>query len=451
MVEHVSEGDVSEEDVSAGDVSTGDVSAGDVSAGDRAVPILSALSDRPHPVSKILLVGVEILLALLLGLSLIALGLGGGAWILGGIGAGALAFALYRRRLHPLAQTNRSARRFGQILIGLTAGLAVQQRDLATLLPQVPLFVVLSLFLLGSGVGVAYLYRRLQQLDWVTAVLATTPGNIGVMASIAADYGKNPALVSLVQLLRFTAVIFVVPLLIHPGDGGAAGLSAGSPLSGVTATLASWVQELAQSQIQDWLLLSLILGLVAAVIPLGRALKIPVAAFFCAIIVGLVFNGLLQVGLSVLLPVLPIDLVKDWHLDVMTDATMSFQLPTVVNVLGQILLGITIGEYWISNPRLDRKTIVYASVPVLLTFVTGLGAAAIAHQVTDWDWLTCLLVTAPGGSPEMIWLAAALDRNVEIVTAGHLLRILLINLLLPGLMAVATIWDGGDRGIAPTT
>ncbi len=357
-----------------------------------------------------LLVTLETILALALGWGLSSAGLSGGAWILGGIGAGALVFALYHRLGYPPIQPNRSARKLGQILVGLTAGLAIHYPDLVTLLPQFPVLILLSLFLLGSSCILSYFYAQFQQTDLVTAVLATTPGNIGIMASIAADYGKNPALVSLVQLLRFTTVTLGVPLLVP----GASPQGPSVDWQGIAA-------EFLNHTVQDLLLLARVLGVTFAVIPLGTALKIPVATFFCAILVGLFFNGFLTI--------LPFDMPGE------------FRLPSAVNILGQILLGITIGEYWSSNPPLDAKTIARSTLPVALTFGTGFATAAIAHQFTDWDWVTCLLVTAPGGSPEMIWLATAIGHDVEIVTTGHLIRIMLINLLLPGLVSLALIWD----------
>jgi uncharacterized protein len=66
-----------------------------------------------------------------------------------------------------------------------------------------------------------------------------------------------------------------------------------------------------------------------------------------------------------------------------------------------------------------------------LTLGAGAGASLIAMQLTNWDCLTCLLVTAPGGSAEMILVALALDHNVDIVTGGHLVRLIAINCSLP--------------------
>ena len=73
----------------------------------------------------------------------------------------------------------------------------------------------------------------------------------------------------------------------------------------------------------------------------------------------------------------------------------------------------------------------YALIPVAMTIGAGFIAAVIALVLTPWDWLTCMLVTAPGGAPEMILVSLALEHNVEIVTAGHLVRLMAINGSLP--------------------
>jgi len=131
-------------------------------------------------------------------------------------------------------------------------------------------------------------------------------------------------------------------------------------------------------------------------------------------------------------------------------ATADFSLPPLFNLVGQILLGITIGEYWGMNPNLSRATVARATVPVMITFVAGLLLAGIARLVTSWDWLTCLLVTAPGGSPEMIWIALSLNHDVEIVTAGHLLRLVAINALLPAMIVIGQYFEQrGFNGSLP--
>lgn len=389
----------------------------------------STLFLKPDAIAQSLvpaaLVVMELAIAIVVGIGLAVLGADGGAWILGGIAAGAIVFRLhYAHASRPVAP-NRSARKVGQLLIGLAVGFSIQHSDVTALSKQLPLFAVVIVCLLVSGGAIGLLYARFESIDALTAMLATVPGNIGVMASIAVDYGKNAPLVSLVQLLRFTVVTLLIPLLVN-------GLTPFSQPHDLQSTLRQLTPNWAAVEPMDCLRLGLVFAIATLAIYLGSKLRVPVAAFLCSIVVGMGFNSLLA-----LLPPL---------------TAVDFGLPPLFNLVGQILLGITIGEYWGMNPNLSRATAARAMVPVLLIFLVGLLSAALARLLTDWDWLTCLLVTAPGGSPEMIWIALSLNHDVEIVTAGHLLRLVAINALIPGIIVLGHYFERhGFPGAVPST
>jgi len=136
--------------------------------------------------------------------------------------------------------------------------------------------------------------------------------------------------------------------------------------------------------------------------------------------------GLAADNASLLIPILtPIDL----------------QLPLAFSLVGQVLLGITIGEYWGINPPLRPAIVGRAVIPISLMFVAAFAIASIIHFLTAWQWLTCLLIAAPGGSPEMIWIALTLHQDTEIITAGHVIRLITINLALPFLISLANYVD----------
>jgi membrane AbrB-like protein len=383
-------------------------------------PIEAIAADLESSLSvKALRAIAEVLLAGLIGLALMALGLSGGAWILGGVGAGALVFYGDRTWFHRPALPNKTLRKMGQVLIGLAIGFSIRQSTLSSLSAQIPVLLLLGLTLLASGGLIGYFYSRLEKVDLLTGVLATTPGNIGVMASIAADYSKNTAFVSLVQLLRFTTIIFVIPLVArvpHTTD--------------LSSTLSALLPNAHWLTLGNLLELAAVLAAAILAAQLGTRLKIPVATFFCPILVGLGFEPLGVAGWF-----------ADWVAGLPSGAESSFSLPPLLKVVGQILLGTTIGEYWANSPRITLNTLARAVVPVTLTFSAGLLTAAIAKALTPWDWLTCLLIAAPGGSPEMIWIAVSLQHDVELVTASHLVRLLVINLSLPGLIWLTCALD----------
>lgn len=350
-------------------------------------------------VKQAIVLALEMLLALPLCLLLAKFYIGGIAWIFGGIAAGTVVLQGCRVFYKYSPQPNRTARKVGMALVGLTIGASNAHANLASVVSSIPIFIFLSLFLLLSGSGIGYIYSRVSKTNLLTAMLATVPGGVGVMAAIAADYNKNVSLVALIQAIRVTSVVVLIPFIART--------SVGNYYPQRLSINSAWLNFDA-SQLELLLLVLLITGLV--VYP-AILFKIPAGDFFGALLIGISFNPLLN-----------------W-LPFVGD--ISFSPPPLINFLGQMLLGITIGEYWGDKPNFTKRTIGYALMCVVMTLASGAIAAILAMQLTSWDWLTCLLVTAPGGSAEMILVSLALNHNVEIVTTGHLVRLIAINSSLP--------------------
>ncbi|MDF5720112.1 MAG: AbrB family transcriptional regulator [Rhizonema sp. PD37] len=348
----------------------------------------------------LIILGLEMFLALPLGLLLSQLHIGGVTWLFGGIMSGAIILQSYRIFYKHCLLPNRSVRKIGMALVGLNVGFSVARGNLASVASSAPVFIFLTFFILICGTIIGYIYSRLIKTNLLTAMLATVPGGVGLMSAIAADYGRDVTLVALVQALRVTTVVLLIPSIAR--------VSTGTYINLQTSHIQDTLLSLAPSQF-GFLLLALVLGGLGAYLA-GRA-KIPAGDFFGALIVGIAFNP-----------------VVNW-LPVPGD--VNFIPPPLINLIGQMLLGITIGEYWGKKPTFRGQTIAYTLMSVALTLVAGAIAAVLAMQLTSWDWLTCMLVTAPGGSAEMILVALALDHNVEIVTAGHLMRLIAINSSLP--------------------
>ncbi|HAZ48107.1 MAG TPA: AbrB family transcriptional regulator [Cyanobacteria bacterium UBA11369] len=347
----------------------------------------------------IAIVVLELLLAIPLGIAITKLSIGGVAWLFGGIASGALVYKSYQIFYGITPKPNKKARQIGQTLVGLSIGFAIASSNLAAITTQLPVLVFLTFFSLVTGTFIGYLYSQISKVNLFNAMLATAPGGVGIMSSIAADYGRNVSQVALVQSLRVTTVVLTIPFVARLLSGDSMGASVGiSP-------------SLFNIDIQGLPLLVLALAIASLGVRVATLLKIPAAPFFGALIVGIIFNPMLNT------------------LPFVTD--LDFTPPKLVNLIGQVLLGVAVGEHWGNQPYLSKKAVGYALIPVGLIIGAGLIAAAIAHQLTSWDWLTCILVTAPGGAPEMILVSLALDRNVEIVTAGHLVRLMGLNASLP--------------------
>jgi len=379
--------------------------------------IRSASSTRlRHFRQSIGVLGIELLLATGLAGLLRYLWNGGMVWIVTGMLSGAIVFYVSRAYQIPV-QRHVAARQIGQAFVGMAIGFSITDSDWLAIAGKLPVFILLTLFLLLSGVAIGYVYSRLSRTNLLTSMLATVPGGVGIMSSIAADYNRDVSLVSLVQIIRVTSVIVLLPPIARASVrvGHTPAISAPAASAPVASVPATNLASLISLQIAPLGLLLLALLLTIGLTGLARRCKIPAAPFMGSIVAGLVFQPLLR-----LVPIAPLSI-----------AAINFSPPPLVNTLGQLLLGITIGEYWGHNPIVGRRAIGFAFVSVSLTLSAGFLASLLAMQLTQWDWLTCLLVTAPGGAPEMILVALSLDHQVEAVTTGHLVRLITINATLP--------------------
>ncbi|MFB2924053.1 AbrB family transcriptional regulator [Aerosakkonema funiforme] len=349
---------------------------------------------------KLIIICLELIFALPVGVAFARFRIGGVAWIFGGIVAGGLVLTAYSILSKETAEPNQKIRKIGQALVGLVIGFTIAHGDTAELYSKLPIFVFVALFLMASGSAIGYIYSRISNTNILTAMLATTPGGIGIMSSIAADYEKNAAQVALVQIIRVTTVVFLIPVLARILTDN----SINTAVS-VFPNLAFSFEPLNLSLLVSSLTLTFVS------VRINSILKVPAPFFFGALIVGVTFNY--AIGLFPFL------------------ANVDFTPPFLIRLIGQIFLGISIGEYWGSKPNLNKKTIAYALIPVIMTISVGFIAAGITTFLTPWDWLTCMLVTAPGGSAEMILVSLALGHHVEIVTAGHLVRLIVIHASLP--------------------
>ena len=104
-------------------------------------------------------------------------------------------------------------------------------------------------------------------------------------------------------------------------------------------------------------------------------------------------------------------------------ATVAPADPSVRRWL-QIAVGITLGSRvrpeTLPNVRRASRA---AFLVVLVTLVGAVGGAGLLRWADGLDWGTALLAATPGGMPEMILIALALDRPVDLVTTVQLVRV----------------------------
>jgi membrane AbrB-like protein len=316
-------------------------------------------------------------------------------WVLGGLAAGWIVTAVFRRRQLAHAP-NATTRKTGQVLVGVSLGPVLAAQSMEEALPYLGLLLGAVLIAFVGSVVVARVYSRAAEVDRMTAGLATLPGGIGVMASVAAETGGRPTLVALVQGARVAVVVSIVPLILL--IGGAPTVDHGD------------VPPLLPVDGEGYLVWALLLvgGFLAAAV--ATRLKVPVASLLGPMILGLV--AALVVGALV-------------------DGADPLGVPYLHSVVGQALLGVTVGEYLAQDARVSRRAAVGGMAGVVATMVLSLVVAVVLAALTPWSFLTCVLMTAPGGAPEMIVLAAASPSELHLVVVAQMSRQIAVNLLMP--------------------
>lgn len=278
-------------------------------------------------------------------------------------------------------------RKIGQAVAAAAIGLAFSPEIIETLAGYLDVMILTAAASMLASIGIAKLTSTFAKTSFETAYFSSLPGGVAEMSVLAERYGGDVALVSLAQSLRIILVVLSVPVAL-------VALSADLDTNAYSATA-----------LQDVHLLALLLMLAAAFIlaVLLDRLRIMNAWFL----------GGLAVGVTVALAQVP-----------------ASQVPFQLVDAAQVMIGCALGS------RIDQGIIVRLrrSLPAAIigTALLILFNAAMAWIVGLWvgiDLPALVLAMAPGGIAEMSITAKALHLAVPLVTAFHLVRVLMIILV----------------------
>lgn len=331
------------------------------------------------------------------------------AGILGGLATGTVA-RLRKRESNPRV----GVRQLGQVLIGGALGPAMATQDFGDLGPYAYALFAAAATILAGSLLIGRLYSGWFKVEGVTAGLASMPGGVGIMASVAADLNRPAALVALIQGFRIALVVCAVPLI---------GTAAGAV--GTRQNLTSDLFPVSGLAWALWPCL-IVLALIGAWV--GKLMKLPVAPLLGPMLV--------TVAVVLVFRVAGVDVEP-------------FDPPLSQELVGQGLLGITVGEYLARPTGVLRRAVFGGLLSVLATAALGLLIAFGLAAVTPWPLLTCVLVAAPGGAPEMIVLSSATPDYLHVVIAGQLIRQVAVNALMPLWLKIFRSYDTAHEEHAP--
>ena len=310
-------------------------------------------------------------------------------WMLGPLTATLLYNALSGQR----ARWSIRLRNAGLIVIGYSMGRTVTFETAQQILTNLPGMTAATLLTVLFCLGTGYITHRRTGISLASGVLGSMPGGLAQMIILSEEVrDADVTVVTLMQMTRILAVVFIVPFvaihgMAHPHGGVL-------PLSG---TAVPWN-------------LAVLPAILAA--PLGAwlayLLKLPIP-----FLLGPIFATTATILIGCPAPPVPGPLIRT----------------------AQLFFGVYMGiVITLESLRRLGKVLPYAAgSAVLLVAFTYLVAFGLT-VVTPADLLSAFLGTAAGGLAEMGIVALALGADVAFVLAYQLFRLLTILLVIPPIL-----------------
>lgn len=300
-------------------------------------------------------------------------------WMIGPLFAVAIA-RMFDLPLQPLA----GGRQAGQWAIGAALGLYFSPEVMRQLADHAVPVIAAALGSLVLGSVCALFTLRLARVDAPTAFFASLPGGASEMAILAERWGGAVDRIAAAHALRIMMVVSLVPLALTLA--GARGTDLYTPLSHSI----------------DFTRLPLLVAASLAGVGLFRLLRIAN---------GWVLGPLLGVGVLSAFAV-PLSALPGWMING-----------------GQLLLGCALGcRFSRTFFRAAPRFMAVAALTALLSIVLGFALALALAHFAEIPLATLALATAPGGVAEMCITAKVLQLGVPLITACHVLRVVVLTL-----------------------
>ena len=315
-------------------------------------------------------------------------------WMIGPI----VATAIGRMARHDL-RCPVPVREAGQWVIGTALGLYFTPAVLAILDSYLAYLVLAVIFAILLGIVCGWLLQRLSGTDRTTAFFAMAVGGASEMATQAEHHGAQIDRVAAAHSLRIMLVVLIIPFSfkflglqgLDPYESSVRGVHAGGLLILVVLT-----------------------SLTACTL---RRIRLPNAW-----VIGPLLMTLALTANGHALSALP-----RWVID-----------------LGQLLIGISLGTRF--SPTFVRTAPRFLLSAACCSLVALLLAAGFGWLIAAWSGMplpTAILATSPGGIAEMSLTAKNLQLGVPVVTAFHVMRMVVL------VLSIGPIFRFGQRWKVP--
>lgn len=222
--------------------------------------------------------------------------------------------------------------------------------------------------------------------DRNTAMLASAPGHLSYVMSVATEIKADVAIVSIIQSTRLIILTLAVPIIIDQLD---------------------LISPSIQDTRTDMTLIVLVITIIAAVL------------------LGLLFQRL-NFPAALLLGGMAVSTAT--HISGLTTGGV----PSWLSVPTYIYLGCLIGTRFAGLQLKQLKLACFAGLIMTLVVISLSGTAAyIVTQVTEISLSATMIAFAPGGLETMAAMAIILGVDTAYVGSHHILRLFILSIMLP--------------------
>lgn len=309
---------------------------------------------------------------------------------------GALAMVATLSMLGLPLGTRRSLRDAGVLVLLTGIGLTFTPQAAETSLRLLPMILLAALATLLIGCIASLLLARLSNIDRTTAFFCSVPGGPAEMSVLGARQGAKMPPIAICQLMRIVTLVVVIPptMVLLDLHGEHVWTFSADPfhLPGFLVTM----------------------GLSLALALMLRWMNVTAAFIVGPLAVGIALGA--------------------------SDAHLS-SVPAELMMACQVLMGAYLGAQFRRDVLRSMKRFLPAALMnVLLVTLACATLGFLLHLVDDESIATMVLATAPGSVTEMSITAQALGFNVPVVTAFHVIRILILVMLIsPAFTAMRAI------------
>lgn len=296
-------------------------------------------------------------------------------------------------------------RPYVQIASGALVGSRIKRKDLHGMLQLIAPGIILIIGMLTMNILFGLLLYHFTNLDAFTAFYGAAPGGMQDMGLIAQDFGADPVIVSVIQLVRLVFILTCFPFFYRKVNQPTKNESDNECYKDAPSQKVQLDIITSKKDKTIRLILTVALAILGGLA--FKAIGVPGGALTGAMLLVIAFGII----------------------------TEKSYFPANLKGTIQIFAGAYIGsQVQLSSLTTMRELLVPLFLLCIGIMIVTYVVAFIMSKVSKLDMVSCMLMSTPGGLSEMTLLADEFGCNVPKVVVIHTLRVMVVISLFPTIL-----------------